>query len=114
MKARPVILLNHQWVECAINEATHVQLMIPSWGWPLTLPVILSGRREGTKCWSWNGNTEAPTLKPSILTTRGEGFRCHSWVNDGVATFLDDCSHELKGQSIPLGDFAAATAAGGE
>jgi hypothetical protein len=32
-------------------------------------------------------------------------FRCHSLVTDGNIQFLDDCTHELKGKTVPLEDF---------
>ena len=109
MKALPVKLIYGQGYEpCTVEEATHVTLNIPGPTGLLTLPVIRSGARDGTGCWTWNGSTDAPTLRPSVLT-QGHDFRCHSWINDGAAQFLDDCSHEFKGQTIPL--LAAARAA---
>lgn len=30
---------------------------------------------------------------------------CHSFVTDGNIQFLDDCTHELKGKTVPLEDF---------
>jgi len=57
--------------------------------------------------WQWNENTEYPTLSPSILSKfRFEGldFICHSFLSSGVFNFLDDCTHELKGQSIIMPD----------
>lgn len=106
MKAQPVKLIYAQGYEpCSIEECTHVTLDIPGPTGRLTLPVILKGTRDGTNCWSWNGDVDAPTLRPSVKTEgcNKEGkFLCHSWINDGHAQFLDDCSHELKGQTIPL------------
>jgi len=102
MKAMPVKLIYGQGYEpCAVDDATHVTLNIPGPTGLLTLPVILSGTRAGTGCWSWNGSTDTPTLRPSVLTT-GRRFCCHSWINDGAAQFLDDCSHEFKGQTVEL------------
>lgn len=118
MKARPCQLVAERgYVACPSDEATHLTFIVPGpAGW-LTLPVQIHGRREGTGNWTWNGDTEKPTLRPSILTTgtRFEDgdpsdkanwvkFRCHIWLNDGQAQFLDDCSHELRGQTIPLLD----------
>lgn len=108
MKAKPVRLTpSDGYVECSIEEATHVSLRIPGPTGLLTLPVIRSGPRAGTPCWTWNGSTDAPTLRPSVLTeghrARGQ-FRCHSWINDGAAQFLGDCSHELAGTTVPLLD----------
>lgn len=120
MKAMPVKLVGHQWVQVPINEATHVKLNFPldivirvDVDPPLELnilreryiPVQLKGTRAGTGNWSWNGDIDNPTLHPSILTTYQHGevtHRCHSFVNDGVIKFLSDCSHELVGQTVEL------------
>lgn len=105
VKAKPVKLEEGAFLPCAVDEATHVKLRMPGPSNVLFLPVMLSGRREGTGCWSWNGSMDAPTLRPSVLTTSsyaGVPYTCHSWINDGAAVFLDDCTHELRGQTVPL------------
>lgn len=89
------------YLPCAVEEATHVTLHIPGPVGMLTLPVMLKGKREGTGNWTWNGSTTAPTLRPSVLNT-GHGHRCHTWITDGQAQYLDDCSHDLRGQTVPL------------
>lgn len=108
MKAAPVRLVYGQgYFPCTVDEATHVQLKVPGPTGLLCLPVILSGKREGTGCWTWNGSTDAPTLRPSVLTEgRNEqgAFRCHSWINDGQVQFLDDCSHSMRNTTVPLQD----------
>lgn len=102
MKAKPVKnVIGKGYVECLVNEATHVMLNIPGPTGILTLPVILHGTRKGTGCWTWNGSTDKPTLRPSVLTT-GHNFRCHSWINDGQAQFLPDCSHDFAGKTLEL------------
>jgi hypothetical protein len=103
MKAIPVRAGDNAWVSCPIEEATHVQIYIPGPTGKLALPFVLKGKREGTGCWTWNGDTEKPTLKPSVKTTNGKWI-CHSWINDGQAIFLEDSSHELKGQTVDLLD----------
>ena len=64
--------------------------------------------------WSWNGSLEQPTFSPSILVTYDgpdagkDGAPqavCHSFVKDGQIQFLDDCTHELAGKTVPLPDF---------
>lgn len=78
--------------------------------------------------WTWNGDVNKPTFSPSILTKMGHyayreprdtcwctfnkdhpnnpsGFTCqicHSFVTDGKIQFLNDCSHELAGQTVDL------------
>lgn len=118
--------------QCSVEEATHIGLRLPGPTTMnrLFLPVIIKGRREGTGCWTWNGSTDLPTLRPSVLTTAGhfvkgfdpekdfcwckyneqrpnekvqfQCFRCHSWINAGLVQFLDDCSHELRNQTLAL------------
>lgn len=104
MKALPVkLVMGEGYVAAPLNEATHLTLNFPGPVGLLTLPVIVKGTREGTGCWSWNGDVDKPTLRPSVLTTSGHaGMRCHTWVNDGQAQFLDDCSHELRGQTVDM------------
>lgn len=104
MKAKPVKLVPVEgYLDCSVAEATHVKLNFPGPVGTLHLPVILNGTRDGTNCWTWNGDTEKPTLRPSVLTQMDhKKMRCHTWVNDGQAQFLDDCSHELRGQTVDM------------
>jgi hypothetical protein len=83
--------------------------------------------------WGWNGDVERPTFTPSVLVTgrdftpagqaeydawyeagcpplNGKQFEsapsvCHSFVTDGQIQFLDDSTHALAGQTVPLADF---------
>jgi len=73
--------------------------------------------------WTFNGDIDKPTVKASILVKSGkypeEPFKldkdgkvigyektvCHSLITDGMIQFLGDCTHELKGQTVPLEDF---------
>ena len=83
----------------------------------------IHGTRSGTGNWTWNGDVDKPTLRPSILTKgtesvtdeqiaaigRGEQITpvpvvCHTWITDGQVIFLDDCTHELAGQTLDLLD----------
>lgn len=62
------------------------------------------------KAWGFNGNMEKPTFTPSILVTytTGAGEKemiCHSFIVDGVWQFLNDCTHELAGQNVPMVDW---------
>jgi hypothetical protein len=81
--------------------------------------------------WGFNNNVEAPTFTPSVLA-RGikqdltdkqleqydldcerlehdellahpvYGERCHVFITNGQIQFLDDCTHALKGQTVPI------------
>jgi hypothetical protein len=116
MKAQPLTLRNGEYIECPASRALFVRLKLPVSFSPLReriLPVQTSGKRDGTPNWTWNGDTENPTLRPSILThwQAGDGngnpapdIICHSFVNDGMVQFLGDCTHELAGQTVQLLD----------
>ena len=132
MKAKPLKFIDGTgYIPCEPNEATHLQIHMPGPFPYRLLPVMISGTRKGTNNWTWNGDIEKPTLKPSILTKtkiftkRGnedykkwydngcpelvketnfesEEVICHTWINDGKVIFLDDCTHEFKGQTVDL------------
>lgn len=93
------------WFEC------------PGCGGMHALNVSLSPEQEAAKLagaggppkWSWDGNLEAPTVSPSILSSYEYGENrqkrvCHSFLNAGRMQFLDDCTHDKKGQTVPLPD----------
>lgn len=85
-----------------------------------------------TSGWTYNGNPNAPTFTPSIHVSNGHyipGFQpgdscwctfnakliaegkepsvftcglCHTFVTDGKIQFLNDCTHHLAGQTVPI------------
>lgn len=74
------------------------------------------GIRVGAGQWGWNGSVDKPTFRPSILVSYNGADAgidgappavCHSFVTDGCIQFLDDCTHELAGQTVDLPDFDA-------
>lgn len=62
--------------------------------------------------WKFNGDYEKPTFSPSLDYNGGRyedhevyiKLHCHSFIKDGKIRFLNDCSHELKGQTVDLLD----------
>ncbi len=60
------------------------------------------------KRWTFNNNFLTPTFSPSMLhkprLANGEftGTICHSFVTDGNIWFLNDCTHDLAGQTVEL------------
>lgn len=124
MKAKPCNFRGGSYHPCEPQEATHVMLHTPG---PFTnrlMPVILKGSRDNcgrVPVWSWNGDTEKPTLKPSILTKGTKELTddqlavimaggvvdpvpvvCHTWITDGRVQFLADSTHALAGQTVDL------------
>jgi len=86
---------------------------------------VISVNSTGRPNWTYNGDPEKPTFTPSIKVTgmqceivdhqwNGEWKRdeqgnpipgcCHSFITDGNIQFLDDCTHPLKDQTVPLPD----------
>lgn len=59
--------------------------------------------------WGFNGDMEKPTVNTSICVTeswQGRGTsRCHSFVRDGKIQYLQDCTHELAGKTVPMVDW---------
>jgi hypothetical protein len=59
--------------------------------------------------WTWNLSLSTPTITPSIKVTgvNEQGTTiCHLYIRDGNIEYLDDCTHELKGQTIRMLDVA--------
>lgn len=48
----------------------------------------------------FNGDFDKPTFTPSVLV-HGQ-HRCHSFITEGKIKYLNDCSHQLAGQTITL------------
>lgn len=58
--------------------------------------------------WTFDGNMESPTFAPSFLTRGDDGTVCHCFVEKGMVRFrIEDTTHELKGQTVPLPDWPA-------
>lgn len=61
--------------------------------------------------WTWDGDTEAPTIDPSIRSQKYTGDaarRCHAFLRQGRWEFLADCDHALAGETVgmvPLPDW---------
>lgn len=56
--------------------------------------------------WSGPENPQLPTFNPS-LGQHAKGGYCHYFITHGKIHFLDDCWHELKGQTVELPDYPA-------
>jgi len=57
-----------------------------------------------TSIHTFNGDYERPTFSPSLMAPLGRGHVCHSFVREGMIQFLEDCTHPLRGQTVPLLD----------
>lgn len=57
--------------------------------------------------WTFDGNMEKPTLSPSLMVRYPYGndkkFQtCHSFIRKGEWQFLNDCTHDLAGKTVPM------------
>lgn len=68
------------------------------------------------KNWGWNGDRDNPTIIPSVKHFHNgypeqEGhdsippFCCHYFIKNGNIEFCGDCTHDKRGQTIPLPDY---------
>lgn len=59
--------------------------------------------------WTFNGDRfDQPTVRPSIITKggkHGSNHVCHFFIESGKIRFLNDCTHKLKGQTVPMEPF---------
>lgn len=64
---------------------------------------------------NWRVNPDNITISPSVLVTTprhyadgtpvGNPDRCHSFVREGRIQYLQDCTHELRGQTVDIPEF---------
>lgn len=60
-----------------------------------------------TDSWVFNEDIEEPTITPSVLNTfpdQKNGPRCHCFITGGKIKFLNDCTHNLAGQTVEMVD----------
>lgn len=68
-------------------------------------PHFINYKRDKGPKWDFNGDFNRPTISPSIRVRWDyvdKEHICHSFVRDGKIQFLDDCTHDLKGQTVQL------------
>lgn len=54
---------------------------------------------------TWKIDLENNTIHPSVLVRSGDKNGptvCHSFVRNGTIQYLGDCTHEFKGQTVPM------------
>jgi Family of unknown function (DUF6527) len=59
------------------------------------------------KRWTFDGNMDSPTFTPSVSCKYAWGEEqhpviCHFNVTAGKIVFHGDCTHALKGQTVPM------------
>jgi hypothetical protein len=88
-----------------LRESAEGSMMFYCPGCEFIHAVRVSG--EGRPCWKFNGDSDRPTFEPSLLVTSARvdsipARRCHSFIRDGQIQFLDDCTHALRGTTVPI------------
>lgn len=75
----------------------------------------LDGYNSSGAKWRWDGSVEAPSFIPSMNIRCNmpgmDGYQpdagssvCHYYLSGGMIGFLPDCTHEMRGLSVPLPD----------
>lgn len=58
--------------------------------------------------WQFNGDVNSPTFTPSVKIETGHHPEasdiCHFTITAGMIQYHGDCTHEFKGQILPLQD----------
>ena len=57
--------------------------------------------------WTFDGNVDRPTFGPSMNIVigpdeTGKKTICHYWLKNGQLQYLADCTHALRGMTLPL------------
>lgn len=74
-------------------------------------PACGSGHGVPVPQWQWNESLTSPSLQPSVRITWEYGepptvkHCCHFTMTDGQVAFGTDCTHELRGKTVPLEEF---------
>ena len=61
---------------------------------------------RGANAWSWNGDSDKPTLTPSLRVNDGYGTCCHLNVTEGKLQYHGDHPGPLRGQTVPMVDWS--------
>lgn len=89
------------WIYCLGCKGYHrLRIRMPKYP---TQQEINDQKNNVHGLWTYSGTARKPTFRASLLVNgKGEGIRCHSFITDGMIQYLDDCQHELAGQTIEL------------
>ena len=73
--------------------------------------LIVECEEDPSHVWQFSGTEELPTFTPSLLVESGPmrpgdpNHICHSYLTAGVWGFLNDSTHAMADQKIPMVDF---------
>ena len=90
------------------GEVASLSAFCPACDFEHSFSVDLVGHgHHGDRLWTFNGDYQRPTFHPSMFSNRDHWAyehhpSCHSWLTDGHWHYLNDCSHALAGQVVPV------------
>lgn len=64
-------------------------------------------RNKSNAVWQFNGDLEKPTVSPSLRihyhdSKSNKDVLCHFYIKNGNIEYLNDCTHQLKGDTIKI------------
>lgn len=62
---------------------------------------------KGRVTWEVSGEGDNLTFAPSLRVSWADHV-CHSFIRDGRIQFLNDCTHELAGQTVDIPDLESS------
>lgn len=77
--------------------------------------IAVKQKNHSNASWTFDGNFAAPTFSPSlhlkVNTPDMQHYQpdvgstvCHCFINKGMVQYLGDCTHKLKGRTVPMSD----------
>ncbi len=88
------------------EEEAYLLFLCP--GCKCTHPFTIRRTDLARPCWTYNEDPDAPTFSPSLLVNQHHPqSRCHLFVERGRIRYLQDCHHDLRGQTIDLPAYPA-------
>lgn len=67
-----------------------------------------------TPRWHFSGDLAKPSFQPSLKISQPElGKICHLVMTQGKIAYCDDCTHDLKGQTVEIPEWPYASGAFG-
>ena len=85
--------------------------------WPMPDGLTTQEKQWFKSKWTFNGNMDRPTIRASMLIHEikrndpkiKDTHRCHIFITDGKIEYLNDCTHDLAGQTVEMTDMSKIT-----
>lgn len=101
--------LNHSGMEAYVFDCPGCKMQhMPVVGYEASYKERTLTAGRGAPQWGFNGDINSPTFTPSLLIREYEGQNvvrvCHFFIKNGTIEFLNDCTHPLKGRTVPMAE----------